>query len=55
MTPDGGCVEVAEGEGAVYVRDSKNRAGPVRVFDPQRWLDVVAAVRSGEFDRPGRP
>ena len=29
-----GCVEVAFVEGQVAVRDSKDRAGPVLVFDP---------------------
>jgi hypothetical protein len=48
-----GCVEVAFVEGRVAVRDSKDRAGPVLMFDPHEWDAFIAAARNGEFDHPG--
>lgn len=48
----GNCVEVALlGGGLVAVRDSKNRAGPVLMFQATRWRMFVAGVRTGRFDR----
>jgi hypothetical protein len=48
---DGGCVEVAWAEGAVGVRDSKDRgAGPVLVFSEREWSEFLTGARSGEFD-----
>ena len=48
-----GCVEVAFVEGQVAVRDSKDRAGPVLVFDAHEWDAFLAATRDGEFDLTG--
>jgi hypothetical protein len=48
-----GCVEVAFVDGRVAVRDSKDRGGPVLVFDPHEWDAFIAATRNGEFDHPG--
>ena len=48
-----GCVEVAFVQDRVAVRDSKDRGGPVLVFDPHEWGAFVAAVGDGEFDHPG--
>lgn len=48
----GDCVEVRRHRGAVEVRDSKDRGGPVLRFtrtDFATWLD---ATRNGEFDQP---
>lgn len=47
---DGGCVEVAVGDGVIGVRDSKNRQGPVLVFNPVEWDAFLKAVKAGEFD-----
>ncbi len=47
---DGNCVEVAFLDGAVAVRDSKNRGGPILVFTPAEWDAFVAGARHGEFD-----
>lgn len=46
---DTGCVEVATRDGLVGVRDSKDRSGPVLVFDDQEWEAFVAGVKNGEF------
>jgi hypothetical protein len=48
---NGACVEVAMRPGAVGVRDSKDPAGPVLVFDVDAWRAFVADVKRGEFDR----
>ncbi|MET8084740.1 DUF397 domain-containing protein [Micromonospora sp. NPDC005197] len=38
----GNCVEVAENlSGVVAVRDSKDPAGPVLVFEPEAWRAFV--------------
>ncbi|KOT29127.1 hypothetical protein ADK41_35020 [Streptomyces caelestis] len=39
---DGGeCVEVAAGNGGVYVRDSKDKAGPVVDLAPRAWAEFI--------------
>ena len=45
-----GCVEVAQVEGHVVVRDSKHQRGPVLVFTPIEWQNFLGGVRGGEFD-----
>jgi hypothetical protein len=47
------CVEMAplgDGAGPVALRDSKDRGGPVLVFDRTRWLDFLARTKGGGFD-----
>lgn len=51
--PTSHCVEVAVQPEAVLVRDSKNADGPVLRFGAPDWDGFIAAVRSGDFDRPG--
>jgi hypothetical protein len=45
-----GCVEVAYVDGRVALRDSKDRGGPVLMFDPDEWGAFLANVRDGQFD-----
>ena len=51
---DGGsnCVEVADAVdgGAVRVRDSKDRTGPVLEFTGAGWLAFIGGARNGRFD-----
>lgn len=47
----GDCVEVAEIDGGVAVRDSKDPDGPVLWFTRREWAAFVAGVLAGEFDR----
>ena len=49
----GHCVEVATVPATVFVRDSKDAAGPVLSFEESGWAGFIAGVRGGEFDRPG--
>lgn len=45
------CVEVATLDGAVAVRDSKDRGGPVLMFTRTPWREFLAATKAGEFDK----
>ena len=47
----GHCVEVATAAATVFVRDSKDAAGPVLAFGVPGWADFIAGVQDGEFDR----
>ncbi len=49
---NGACVEVRKSAGNVEVRDTKDRGGPVLSFSSASWRGFVAAIHSGEFDRP---
>ncbi|MGY5007340.1 DUF397 domain-containing protein [Streptomyces sp. 900105755] len=41
-TGNGGeCVEVVEAPGAVHIRDSKSRSGPVLTVTPEAWAGFV--------------
>jgi len=46
------CVLVADINGQVGVRDSKDPDGPVLLFAPAEWLSFLAAAKAGEFDLP---
>ena len=48
-----GCVEFAFVEGKVAIRDSKDRQGPVLLYNPHEWAAFLAAARRGELDHPG--
>ena len=45
-----GCVEVASVDGAIAVRDSKDRSGPTLIYTPAEWEAFIGGVRDGEFD-----
>jgi hypothetical protein len=45
-----GCVEVAQGDDEIAVRDSKDPTGPILLFTPKEWRAFLAGVRDGEFD-----
>jgi hypothetical protein len=48
---NGNCVEVSDlPEGAVGVRNSRDREGPVLRFTPDEWHAFLGGVRKGEFD-----
>lgn len=47
----GHCVEIASAASAVFVRDSKDVAGPVLEFGTRDWARFLAGVRDGVFDR----
>lgn len=45
------CVEAAAlGDGQVAVRDSKNPAQAVLLYNASEWRAFLAGVRNGEFD-----
>ena len=41
----GECVEAGNGPGAVAVRDSADRDGPVLTFTPDAWRAFVTALK----------
>ncbi|NKY88982.1 DUF397 domain-containing protein [Nocardia veterana] len=49
----GECVEVAHfGNGAIGVRDSKDRTGPTLSFTPSEWDAFTADIQAGRFTPP---
>ena len=48
---NGNCVEVAQLDDVVAVRDSKDRTGPVLVFEAAAWAAFIAGAKDGEFDQ----
>ncbi|HEX5494292.1 MAG TPA: DUF397 domain-containing protein [Mycobacteriales bacterium] len=46
----GQCVEVADLDGTVGIRDSKN-PGPALTVLPAAWAAFLDSVRNGQFDR----
>jgi hypothetical protein len=52
---NGNCVEVSDlPGGAVGVRNSRDREGPVLHFTPDEWHAFIGGVHKGEFDDFGR-
>jgi hypothetical protein len=46
----GECVEVAQWESSVLIRDSRDRSGPVLVVNATQWLGLLRRTRNGEID-----
>ena len=44
------CVEVAQLDDVIAVRDSKNPTGPALIFTKPEWAAFVGGVHDGEFD-----
>ena len=44
------CVEVANGNNFVAMRDSKVKGGPMLSYTRQEWAAFIAGVKAGEFD-----
>lgn len=42
----GNCIEVADHDSRVLVRDTKNRAGGMLRFSPQAWRRFLGQVKS---------
>lgn len=51
LSTSGGCTEVAQVQGEVWVRDSKNPDGPVLRCTREGWSSFIAGVR-GDVFRP---
>lgn len=49
---NGSCVETAFLPDQVAVRDSKDPAGPVLVFDAAAWTAFLSDIKSGALDGP---
>lgn len=48
----GNCVEITDTAADVWIRDSKDRQGPVLHFSRPEWTAFLAGVRNGEFEGP---
>jgi hypothetical protein len=46
LSAGGACVEVAEAQEMILVRDSKDRQGPVLAFSMAEWNAVISDVRA---------
>lgn len=44
------CVEVARTPDGVFLRDSKDPAGPILAFNCAEWAAFLNGARNGEFD-----
>ena len=47
---DGACVEVARSPGTVFVRDSRDKAGPMLCFDVAAWQIFLVCAKDNNFD-----
>lgn len=50
---NGNCVEVADVDGDVGVRNSRDPGGAVLQFTPDEWKAFMGGCRLGEFDKFG--
>jgi hypothetical protein len=48
---NGNCVEVAEFNNAVALRDSKDPTGPALLFTSEEWAAFIEGAKDGEFDQ----
>lgn len=48
------CVEVADVDDGVLVRDSKDVTGPVLAFSGDAWSAFLADLKAGDLDLPRR-
>lgn len=46
----GACVEVADLDTSLAVRDSKNPTGPALRFTAAQWSVFTTGIKAGEFD-----
>ena len=49
----GECVEVAQRNGMIILRDSKEPRGSVLHYTPEEWQSFVRGIKAGEFDNLG--
>jgi hypothetical protein len=47
---NGDCVEIADLDRGIAIRDSKNPAGPKLIFRSRDWRTFADAVKSGAYD-----
>ncbi len=47
----GECVEVAQWESSVLIRDSRDRSGPLLKVNSAQWLGLLRRTRNGEIEK----
>ncbi|MGI8309436.1 DUF397 domain-containing protein [Saccharopolyspora hattusasensis] len=45
------CVELAIGESATYIRDTKDRDGGTLCVNQHSWAGFLGGLKAGRFDR----
>lgn len=50
----GQCIEVADDDSRVMVRDTKDRTGPMLSFTPDAWRRMVKQVKASLAQQPNR-
>lgn len=50
-TQQSACVELAFGESATYIRDTKDRDGGTLRVDQPAWATFLASLKAGRLDR----
>lgn len=48
----GECVQVAQRDGVIMLRDSAQPDGDVLRYAPEQWRSFLRTVKAGEFDSP---
>jgi hypothetical protein len=49
----GECVEVAEHNGMIVLRDSKQPCGAALIYTAEEWHSFLRGIKNGEFDHFG--
>lgn len=49
----GECVEVAQRDGMIVLRDSKDPRGSMLHYTAEEWQSFVRGIKAGEFDHLG--
>jgi len=50
----GECVEIAELNGMVVMRDSKDPHGHMLHYTTEEWRAFIRSIKAGNYDYPGR-
>jgi Domain of unknown function (DUF397) len=48
----GECVEVAQLESSVLIRDSRDRSGPILMVNAVQWIGLLERTRKGNIGLP---
>ena len=51
----GGCIEIATIGGYIGIRDSKQKNGPILMFDQEEWRAFERGMAAGDFRSIGQP
>jgi hypothetical protein len=46
----GSCIEVAQINGSIAIRESKDPDGLILLYSPEEWRTFLSGAKAGEFD-----